>query len=460
MLSQVVEGFNLFEERIAGALPELERGTVALVAVSGGADSTSLLVALSRLRGRFGYELRCVYVDHGIRSERECREDREAVASLCGDLGVPFVSVGPPSRPLVDRARSTGRGIEDAARCYRRRALRSVARREGATLIFLGHTLDDVLETVLMRVLRGSGPAGLAGIPGRRGPFLRPMLGLGRAEVLAYLGGYGVSFRTDSTNSDTSILRNRIRSRLVPLLDAEFPGWRPGLQGFSAIQGRVSSALAEAARRGIRWAWTSPDRRALGTASPRFFAAPQFIREEALFRAADRLARCPRDRGLEAGSPGRREPARAAVALFCSGAATSVDLGPVCVRLESGRVIVSPVQGRGESGASLAILRPGDFEFRGLRFRVGEPPGLLSVALPCVVRSPLPADEVTTVAGRRLDLRRLCAGRGTEALATVEDGGGIVAVILRSGGSDIVRIEINRKESETYYARRVFFSIL
>lgn len=464
-----------FEESVALALGPLEPGTVVVAAVSGGADSTALLVSAARLRSRVSYDLRCVYVDHGIRPESERSGDRAAVEALCLSLSLPLVPVGPPAVSIVERARATGRGVEAAARAYRRSVLSAEARRLGASLILLGHTRDDSLETALMRVLRGSGPSGLSGIAPRRGRILRPLIDLGRIDVLAYLGALGIPYRTDSTNADTAYLRNRIRARLIPLLDAEFPFWRAGVDAFIRIQGRAAGALDEESRRRVRWTGSSEGSVLSAPADP-FFRAPILLREEAVFRAVDLLISRERRRRFSGALPPadgalRPEPSRTVVSRFCGGDLVAADLGRVRLRRNGSAVVAELVPGGQERGFSFVVRGPGSFECRGLRFRLDEVEpesgirAAFPVVLPCVLRSPLPSDAVRAAGGRLAGLKRLCAdfrskSEGAVPWATVEDGRGVAALILRGASSDIVHVSIDRKQLETYYARRLFFSIL
>jgi len=469
------EGFFPFEERVARAFGPVAPGTVVVVAVSGGADSTALLAAAARLRVRLRFDLRCVHVDHGIRPAPERSGDRSAVEALCRSLAVPFASVGPPELPILERARSTGREIEAAARSYRRAALIAEARRMGAPLILLGHTRDDARETALMRVLRGSGPSGLGGIAARRGRFLRPMLDLDRADVLSYLAVLGIPYRTDSTNADTAYLRNRVRSRLIPLLDAEFPFWRSGVDAFCRIQERTAEAMAAETRRRVRWTGEAGGS-VLATPAMRFFGAPLLLREEAVFRAVDLLASRSRRRRLlgalpPADGPRRPEPSRKTVSRFCGGDLKAADLGVVRLRREEESVVAELVERDEERGFSFVVHGPGAFDCGGLAFRVGtaddSDPEKTSfpIELPCVVRSVLPTDAVRVPGNRLRDARRLgsdaqAPGGLAVPVATVADSRGVAAVILREADTDTVHISIERKERETYYARRLFFSIL
>lgn len=231
------------QDRVRSSLASLPglRGSAVIVACSGGADSVALLVLLARLAPEFGYRLSILTVDHGIRPEDESAGDARFVESLASGLEPPvpceIVELG---RGAVEReAARRGRGIEEAARALRYRAIDERASALGAPYVFLGHTRTDQLETLLMRVLQGSVSA--TGIAARRGRIVRPLLGVSRAEIVAFLEGAGVPWREDRTNADTRFLRNRIRHHLVPTLDRDFPGWGRALLR-AAEKARVDEA--------------------------------------------------------------------------------------------------------------------------------------------------------------------------------------------------------------------------
>jgi tRNA(Ile)-lysidine synthase len=210
------------------------------VAYSGGPDSTALLVALSAL----GWRRRtALHVDHGIRPRDELDAERAFVRGICADLGARLVVARVRPGAVAERARASGQGIEAEARRFRYQALRSARERSGARAVLLAHTRDDQLETLLMRLFGGSGAGGLKGIPESSGPFLRPFLGLEKAELLAYLEERGQKYSTDSTNASGEYLRNRIRHAMVPALDSAIPGWRSGLARAAAKAALDEEAL-------------------------------------------------------------------------------------------------------------------------------------------------------------------------------------------------------------------------
>jgi len=209
-------------------LPSLAGG-LFIVAVSGGADSVFLLMILHSLRSRFGYLLEAVTVDHRLRPESESGGDLRFVVELCSSLSPPV-----PCRTeiLAEGAVSScaalrGKGIEDAARHLRYEAFQRCLESRPQSWVLTAHTASDQLETVLMRFLQGGSRAGIQTIRGR---FFRPLLHLERSDIESWLRRENIRWREDSTNADISYRRNHIRSRLMPFLDSEFPGWRTGVQ--------------------------------------------------------------------------------------------------------------------------------------------------------------------------------------------------------------------------------------
>jgi tRNA(Ile)-lysidine synthase len=190
------------------------RGDRVLVAVSGGPDSMALLHVLAGLRETEGHELVAHGVDHGLRPLAAAELDK--AEQLAGKLSVPF------GRTRVEVTR--GGNLQARARDVRMAALRRAARATGATSIATGHHADDRAETVLIRLLRGAGPRGLAVLPVRSGDLVRPLLSARRSDVLAHLARHGVAHSEDPSNRDPRFLRTRVRLELLPLLTALSPG--------------------------------------------------------------------------------------------------------------------------------------------------------------------------------------------------------------------------------------------
>lgn len=190
-----------------------------LVAVSGGPDSVALLHLLLDLRTVLPLSLIVAHLDHALR-DAESQEDRDFVERLCRRLGLECVADRDDVAILARRER---RSIEEAGRTARRRFLRRLAQQNMCRRVAFGHQQDDQAESVLLRLVAGSGRGGLSGIkPVSEGLFVRPLLECGRSEILRYLEDRGIEFRTDSSNADRRFPRNRMRHLVLPLLVQEF----------------------------------------------------------------------------------------------------------------------------------------------------------------------------------------------------------------------------------------------
>ena len=192
----------------------LKQGEKVLVAVSGGVDSTVLLDILCQLAPKQGLSLVVAHLDHRLRGD-EAQEDARFVGRLAERYGLPLVS---ESVDVGAVAKEKKMGIEEAARTVRMRFLQETAQTVGAAKIAIGHTANDLAETMLYNLIRGAGTDGLAGIKPVNPPFIRPLLDVTRAEIVVYAHEYGLSWREDLSNADTSFTRNRIRHEIIPLL--------------------------------------------------------------------------------------------------------------------------------------------------------------------------------------------------------------------------------------------------
>lgn len=247
----------------------LRPGNRVVAAVSGGADSVFLLIALLELAPRIGAPVAGVaHLNHKLRGEASDADER-FVAALAKRHGIPF-------HHHEARIAEAGGNLEQAARRARIDFFESLIREGKANRIATGHTLDDQAETVLFRMLRGSGLTGLAAIaPATGGGVIRPLLEISRAEIEDFLRGRGMEWREDASNREPRFARNRIRHDLLPQLERE---WNPELR-------RTLARMADLAREEERW-W---DRRIARLAKERVIEA-----EGALEIQAGIVARLPK----------------------------------------------------------------------------------------------------------------------------------------------------------------------
>jgi tRNA(Ile)-lysidine synthase len=236
----------MLEREISRAVTRLGlAGRRVLVAASGGLDSTALLHLLHAQPRRHRLQLSVGHVNHGLRGEAS-DADQAAVEALAGALGLPVRTLSADPRPRrkggSSRARPT---LQEAAREARYGALREMAAELGAERIATAHTADDQAETVLLRLLRGSGPDGLGGIPelSTDGVIVRPLLSVSRRELTGWATARGLVWREDASNAKAEYARNRLRLRWLPGLAREF---NPQLL-------RALGGLAEAQRRDAEW---------------------------------------------------------------------------------------------------------------------------------------------------------------------------------------------------------------
>jgi len=197
-------------------------GEGVVVGLSGGPDSTALLVILSWLRDKLGLRLIAAHFDHKLRSRKEAADDLAFCEELSRSLGVPFAT---GKGDVKRRSSQHGETIEEAARNLRYRFLGQQARKLKATAVAVGHTLDDRAETVMLNIVRGAGLDGLAAMPPRapwpfgRGPEIaRPLLELSRQDTERYCRDSGIEPRRDPTNDLPIATRNRMRQELMPVL--------------------------------------------------------------------------------------------------------------------------------------------------------------------------------------------------------------------------------------------------
>ncbi len=192
----------------------LKKGDKVLVALSGGPDSVALLYALVELRNEWELHINAVYLNHQIRRRAAVLEEKFC-QTLCTKLGVPLFIVREDIPALAKREKI---GLEEAGRHYRYQLFERLAAKERFTRIALGHHLDDRVETILFRIIRGTGRTGLSGMPIKRGKIIRPLFDLSKSQIIDYLDRHKIGYQVDQTNLKSDVSRNYIRNRLLPEL--------------------------------------------------------------------------------------------------------------------------------------------------------------------------------------------------------------------------------------------------
>jgi tRNA(Ile)-lysidine synthase len=222
----------------------MRRGDRVVVALSGGSDSVALLRVLRELEAAGELKVAAAaHLNHGLRDSAD--RDEQFCRALAAELNVDFRAERVEVR---GRAARQGVSLEDAGRQARYELFEKAADELGAHVIATGHTRDDQAETFLLRLLRGAGPRGLAGIHPRTGRVVRPLLDFGRDELRAYLASIGQPFCEDESNRDVSIPRNRVRHELLPFLEERFsPGIKAVLARGAAIARHDEEQLQEEA---------------------------------------------------------------------------------------------------------------------------------------------------------------------------------------------------------------------
>jgi tRNA(Ile)-lysidine synthase len=186
-------------------------------------------------------------------------------------------------------------------------------------------------------IIIGAGPAGLSGMPVRNGRFVRPLLETTREEVISYLKDKNIPWREDSTNTEDIFLRNKIRHRLIPVLNEFFPSWKKGIGSMAEIQSLAADFIGSEAENRICWETASSSRSSFTTSESNFFNQSLIIREEAVFQGINLLsAQTVSVRGIK----------RYVVRDFCLGKMTACDLSLARITRKKGKIILAPAKKR------------------------------------------------------------------------------------------------------------------
>lgn len=398
------------------SLTELEKSGKTLgIAVSGGADSLALLVSLAHILKNTPIVINVINVNHNIRDAAESAADSAFAADFCATLKQQgfrvraFIAELP--RGLVARtAEERKRGIEEAARFLRYKAFDKFAEQKNAAFICLAHNKNDALETLLMHFLQGAAGS----IAPVRGRYVRPLLGIMRAEIEAYLSAQHILWRTDGTNFDENYLRNKIRLSLVPLLNEKFFGWDTAL-----IAGAARAAEDEAALAALTSAhpWQPYKKDSVSMDKNEFCSCPAALQRRLLYKAFTTL-------GVENRIPHTfvqavQEAAKKRVRSF------SFSACGIKARFSSQSVYIQKEEKRATVSCFFAIIEVSgvyNFTFGALSAEIqkgkaricvtGEAGSFVmdSVSAPFCVRSRQPDDKVKTAAGTYKSVSAVFAG--------------------------------------------------
>ena len=224
------------EEKVFSFMEEhhmLKAGDRVVAGISGGADSLCLLFVLLEWAKRTPLSLAVVHVNHGLR--QEAGEDARYVEDICRSLAIPFYLTRADVKARAERDKCSE---EEAGRSIRYEAFLQAARAFGAGRVAVAHNSNDLSETMLFHLFRGSGLKGLCGIPPVRDEIIRPILCLERPEIEKYLEARGIVWRRDATNEGDAYTRNRIRHHILPYAENEIA---PGCVGHMARTARILS---------------------------------------------------------------------------------------------------------------------------------------------------------------------------------------------------------------------------
>ena len=390
-------------------------GGRVLCAVSGGLDSMCLLDYMTRQKG---FSVTAAHFNHQLRGA-EADRDESFVRDYCAKHGIPFVSGSGDVRAFAEKE---GLSIEEAARRLRYDFLKETAEENGADAILTAHHADDNAETVLLSLIRGTGSAGLAGIPQVRGNICRPFLRIPRAELAEYAAAHDIPYVEDSTNADPSAAaRNALRGTVMPVLRQLNPRFAENIARTSAILREESDALESMARGLTEQARELPD----GVAIPcmMLMDMPNAVAERSILQLMAQVA-------------GHRKDLAAAHVLAVlelargRGEEVSLPYGMTARR----KKYTLEITRRPARPAALPISVGGAVEFGGTAVTLSEQssPGTLPIRLPAdaalTVTSWRPGDWLRLPGSRgKRSFKRLCAERGLtpeerDALAVLRVG--------------------------------------
>jgi tRNA(Ile)-lysidine synthase len=256
-------------KRSLSKLPPFKKGVVG---VSGGADSVALAYVLNKL----GYEVVIAHLNHGLRGEAS-DADEALVKALAKQWKVPFES------RRIEGSKAEKGNRENRLRQVRYGFLEKIRQRHKADVVAVAHHRDDQVETILMHLSRGAGLRGIRGMLPMEGHLIRPLLGVPKSELVAFLEKEGIPFRTDESNFDLSLRRNHFRHRIIPVLRKEWPTLERDLVALAEWARRETAEVESSARR-----WIGQNKVRDRFACRSFLGLPDPVQSEVLFQLIGR----------------------------------------------------------------------------------------------------------------------------------------------------------------------------
>ena len=211
----------ILEKKVLDAITEyklIEENDHIVVGVSGGPDSMALLYCLLEARKTIPFSIHIAHVNHGVRGE-EARSDQLFVERISKELGLPYYTI---NVNMIEYGKERGITAEEAGRELRYGFFRDILERHGRGKIAVAHNMNDQAETLLMRIMRGTGPDGLKGMDYKSDDIIRPILGIDRKEIEDYIRQKGIETVLDKTNLQPIYSRNKVRLELIPYIEENF----------------------------------------------------------------------------------------------------------------------------------------------------------------------------------------------------------------------------------------------
>lgn len=383
-------------------------GHTVLFGVSGGADSMALLSASVRIRQKKfpagGARFVVISVDHNLRPPEESAGDTRFVETFCSTLqNVVCRIVRFVPGEIKQTAALRKKGLEEAARFLRYQAFSLEFHREKGEAFCLAHTRNDQLETLLLRFFQGGTGSAAAGIRRHRDFYYRPLLNVSRSEIESYLDVLQISYRTDSSNFDNRYLRNRIRNRLVPLLNELLPGWDTAVCAGAERQVEDSDCIENLITASPAWQPLSETAaRGVYMDVKKFFAGHPAVRRRLLYQAFTML-------GVTSRVPSLFLKRIIYSAIPCGTDKRAFTAGGVQITLSARQIIVAICTGIASVEGFYGVIdAPGMYQFPFGTILVetvtGSAVGFGPFQLPLIIRSIQPGDRFTDRQGRQKDL--------------------------------------------------------